>query len=79
MPNPLRTHSIWKIESQRLKTEKEDLLKNLEEANYVACELQNTIKSKSFFDICLFWHIYFLYSFSSEEKGTDVDKLQVEL
>lgn len=75
MPNPLR---ISKIELQRLKTE-EDLLKNLKEANSVACELQNIIKTKSFFDICLFRQIYFLYSFSYEEKGTNVDKLQAEL
>lgn len=35
-----------KVEVQRLKNEKEDLLKNLQKANSVACELQNKINNK---------------------------------
>ena len=37
-----------KAEVQRLKYEKEDSLKNLQEANSVACELQNEINSNYF-------------------------------
>lgn len=35
-----------KAEAQRLKDKKEDLLKNLQEANSAACELQNEINKK---------------------------------
>lgn len=68
-----------RVDLQKLKVEKEDMLKNLEETNSVAWELLNVIEIKSLFDTCLFRQLSFFFShfyLFSKEKDVNLSSNQ---